>query len=55
MIARVKGCKVESVDCGLSDLGETLRKHDKTHGKHGCSIPDQVNQQAMLEANITIL
>ena len=55
MTARVKGCKVESIDCGLSDLGETLRKRHEAHGKHGCSIPDQVTQQDMLEANSTIL
>lgn len=55
MTARLKGCKVESIDCGLSDLGEILRERHKTHGKHGCSIPDQVTQQDMLEAKRIIL
>ena len=55
MTARLKGCKVESIDSGLSDFGETLRKRHKTHGKHGCSTPDQVIQQGTLEAKSTIL
>jgi len=33
MTARVKGSKVESIDCGLSDLGETLRKRRKMNGE----------------------